>query len=114
MNILKGSWLPQEGLAHMALRIAMHPTVLISPHSAEGCGLPIADLRDGDAFVTAVRAALPKSRKFSSAEIARLKQEHAATLTPSRESAAEVLALERKLSDLVNTAFGLTPEEVAR
>ena len=60
-----------------------------------------------------MRAALPKSRKFSSAEIARLKQEHAATLTPSRESAAEVLALERKLSDLVNTAFGPSREEVA-
>jgi len=72
-----------------------------------------AHLRDADAFVTAVRAALPKSRKFSSAEIARLKQEHAATLTPSRESAAEVLALERKLSDLVNTAFGLSQEKVA-
>jgi hypothetical protein len=36
-----------------------------------------AHLRDADAFVTAVRAALVKSRKFSSAEIARLKQEHA-------------------------------------
>jgi hypothetical protein len=60
-----------------------------------------------------VRAALPKSRKFSSAELARLKQEHAATLSPAREAAAEVLALERKLSDLVSAAFGLSPEEVA-
>jgi hypothetical protein len=75
--------------------------------------LESAHLRDADAFVAAVRAALPKSRKFTSAEIARLKQEHADTLTPAREAAAEVLALERKLSDLVNAAYGLTPEEVA-
>jgi acyl-CoA reductase-like NAD-dependent aldehyde dehydrogenase len=72
-----------------------------------------AHLSDADAFVAAVRAALPKSRKFSSAEIARLKQEHADTLAPAREAAAQLLALERKLSDLVNAAYGLTPEEVA-
>jgi|SRR5271167_3107800 len=68
---------------------------------------------DADAFVTAVRAALPKSRKFSSAEIARLKQEYADTLTPAREAAAQLLTIERKLSDLVNAAYGLTREEVA-
>ena len=65
------------------------------------------------AFVTAVRGALPKSRKWSAAEIARLKQEYADTLIPAREAAADILALERKLSDLVNAAYGLTPEEVA-
>lgn len=68
---------------------------------------------DADSFVTAVRAALPKSRKWSAAEIARLKQEYADTLTPAREAAAEILELERTLSDLVNAAYGLTPEEVA-
>jgi hypothetical protein len=35
------------------------------------------------------------------------------TLTPARQAAADVLGLERKLSDLVNTAYGLTPDEVA-
>ncbi len=68
---------------------------------------------DPDGFVTAVRAALPKSRKWSAAEIARLKQEHADTLTPARNAAADILALERRLSDLVNVAYGLTPEDVA-
>ena len=68
---------------------------------------------DADGFVTAVRAALPKSRKWSAAEIARLKQEYADTLIPARAAAAEILALERRLSDLVNAAYGLTPEEVA-
>jgi hypothetical protein len=68
---------------------------------------------DADGFVAAVRAALPKSRKWSAAEIARLKQEYADTLVPARDAAAEILALERKLSDLVNAAYGLTPDEVA-
>jgi hypothetical protein len=68
---------------------------------------------DADGFVTAVRAALPKSRKWSAAEIARLKQEHVDTMTPARNAAADLLALERRLSDLVNAAYGLTPEDVA-
>jgi hypothetical protein len=68
---------------------------------------------DVDGFVTAVCAALPKSRKWSAAEIARLKQEYASILVPAREAAADILALERKLSDLVNAAYGLTPDEVA-
>jgi hypothetical protein len=68
---------------------------------------------DADGFVTAVRAALPKSRKWSAAEIARLKQEYADTLIPAHDAAAQILGLERKLSDLVNAAYGLTHEEVA-
>ncbi len=68
---------------------------------------------EADEFVGAVRRALPKSRKLSAADIARLKQEHATTVEPARLAAAEVLRLERRLSDLVNEAYGLTPEEVA-
>src|SRR5712692_208574 len=68
---------------------------------------------DADGFVAAVRGSLPKSRKWSAAEITRLKQEYANTLMPARNAAGEILALERKLSDLVNAAYGLTPEEVA-
>ena len=68
---------------------------------------------DADGFVTSVRAALPKNRKWSAAEIARLKQEYANTLIPARNAAAEILAIERKLSDLVNAAYGLTADEVA-
>jgi hypothetical protein len=41
-----------------------------------------------------------------------LKQEYADTLIPARNAAAEILALERKLSDLVNDAYGLTPDKV--
>jgi hypothetical protein len=68
---------------------------------------------DADAFASAVRKALPKSHKLSAADFARLKQEHAATVEPARRAAAEALALERQLSDLVNAAYGLTPDEVA-
>jgi hypothetical protein len=60
-----------------------------------------------------VRKALPKSHKLSAADFARLKQEHAATIEPARRAAAHALVLERQLSDLVNAAYGLTPEEVA-
>jgi hypothetical protein len=66
-----------------------------------------------DEFVASVRAALPRNRKWSAAEIARLKQEYADTLISARDAAADVLALERKVSDLVNAAYGLTPDEVA-
>jgi hypothetical protein len=69
--------------------------------------------RTCDGFVTAVRAVLPRGRKWSAAEIARLKQEYADTLIPARDAATDILALERKLSDLVNAAYGLTPDEVA-
>jgi hypothetical protein len=55
---------------------------------------------------------LPKRRKLTAADIAELKREHAATIEPARKARAEILALERKLSDLVNDAYGLTPEEV--
>jgi len=68
---------------------------------------------DADAFVAAVRKALPRSKKLSAAEIARLKQEHRVTVEPARGAAREALALERRLSDIVNAAYGLTPEDVA-
>jgi hypothetical protein len=67
---------------------------------------------DAGAFVSAVKDSLPKKRKLSAADIAELKREHAATIEPARKVKAHILALERKLSALVNEAYGLTPEEV--
>lgn len=75
--------------------------------------LATSHILDGEAFAAAVRKALPKSTKLSAADIARIKQEHQHTVEPARRSAIELLALEKKLSDLVNTAYGLTPEDVA-
>jgi hypothetical protein len=41
-----------------------------------------------------------------------LKEEHRQTVEPSCIAAAEAQALERRLSDLANTAYDLTPEEI--
>lgn len=54
-----------------------------------------------------------RSSSTRAAEIARLKREHADTVIPARNAAAEPQRLERGLSDLVNQAYRLTPEEVA-
>ncbi len=68
---------------------------------------------DADTFVAVVRKALPKSRKLSAADIARLKREHAEAVEPASRAANEALAMEHRLSNLVNAAYGLTPEDVA-
>ncbi|MDP3319986.1 MAG: hypothetical protein Q8S58_12735, partial [Bosea sp. (in: a-proteobacteria)] len=67
---------------------------------------------DADGFAAAVRKALPKARRLTAADIQRLKDEHRETVEPARRAADEALVLERRLSDLVNAAYGLTPEEV--
>lgn len=67
---------------------------------------------DADSFAAAVRGALPKRRNLSAAEVARLKAEHAETVEPTRLAIAEVVRLERQLSNLVNEAYGLTPDDV--
>ncbi len=71
------------------------------------------DSLHADAFVGAVRDVLPKRRKLTAAEIGELRREHTETIEPARQARAEIFTLENKLSDLVNQAYGLTPEEVA-
>ena len=51
--------------------------------------------------------------KMPAAALKSLRDEHARTIEPARAQAAEALQLERQLSDLVNEAYGLTPDEVA-
>jgi hypothetical protein len=67
---------------------------------------------DPNQFVSAVRAALPKKAALNAAAIAELKREHKATLGGARLRRAEIFALERALSDLVNEAYGLSSAEV--
>ena len=67
---------------------------------------------DADGFAASVRKALPSSRKLSAAGIQRMKEEHRQTVEPAHIAAVEAQALERRLSDLVNSAYGPTPEEV--
>ena len=42
-----------------------------------------------------------------------MRDEYTRTVVPARALAAEVLTLERTLSDLVNQAYALTPAEIA-
>jgi hypothetical protein len=70
-------------------------------------------LLDADGFATAVRAALPRRRALSAADIGRLRAEHVATIAPARELRLTLAGTERRISDLVNAAYGLTPDDVA-
>lgn len=71
-----------------------------------------ASLLDGDRFLSAVRNFIPKKRKLSVAQLAELKREYAATVELARNMRLEVLASERRLSDLINQAYGLTADEI--
>jgi len=44
--------------------------------------------------------------------LSRDSDEHKATIIPAQTLAKEALILERRISDLVNDAFGLTPDDV--
>ena len=50
---------------------------------------------------------------MSAAALANLREEYARSIDPARALAAEALTLENEVSNLVNEAYGLTPEEVA-
>ncbi len=53
-----------------------------------------------------------RKRPLSSAALANLRDEHARSIAPMRPLATEALRLEHHLSDLVNAAYHLTPEEI--
>jgi hypothetical protein len=53
-----------------------------------------------------------KKTPLTAAGVKNLREEHARTIEPGRALAAEALKLEQQISDLVNAAYGLTPEEV--
>lgn len=64
-----------------------------------------------DDFVAEVRKARGK-KGLTSAGLKELREEYARTVEPARIRAAEAKALERQIHDLVNDAYGLTPDEV--
>ena len=66
---------------------------------------------DSDGLVAEVKKLRGKKRPLSAAGLRSLRDEHARTIEPAQKLAAE--ALEHQLSDLVNAAYGLTPDEVA-
>ncbi len=68
---------------------------------------------DSDAFVAEVKKLRGRSRPLSAAALKSLRDEYTRTIEPARAKEAEALKLEHQLSDLVNEAYGLTPDEVA-
>ena len=68
---------------------------------------------DADAFVEEARKRRPNSAgRLTPAALKDLRAGYAEMATPIREDQAEAAGLERRLSDLVNDAYGLTPDEV--
>jgi hypothetical protein len=67
---------------------------------------------DSDSLVAEVKKLRGKSKPLTAAALKALRDEDTHTLVPARALAQEGLSLERQLSDLVNTAYGLTPAEI--
>ena len=67
---------------------------------------------DSDAFIAEVKRIRGKKLPLTAASLAVLREEYTRSIDPARALAAETLQLERTLSDLINQAYGLTPEEV--
>jgi hypothetical protein len=83
-------------------------------HEISDPGLRLQDAvsLDSDAFVGEVQKARGKKNSLTAAGLRSLREEYARTIEPARFLAAEALQLEYRLHDIVNTAYGLTPEEV--
>jgi uncharacterized membrane protein len=68
---------------------------------------------DAVAFVEEVRKRRAKSAsRLSPAALRALREGYAQQAAPVQQRQAEALRLERRLADLVNQAYGLTPEEI--
>ena len=68
---------------------------------------------DADGLVDEVKKARGKKKPLTVADLKRLREEHGRSIVPLQTLAAEARTLERQVSELVNAAYGLTPEEVA-
>ena len=68
---------------------------------------------DSDRFVAEVKRIRGRKLPLTAAGLQALRTEYTRTIEPARTLAAEALKLERTLSDLVNQAYGLTPDEIA-
>ena len=65
---------------------------------------------DSDGFVAEVKRLRGKKLPLTAAGLQSLRGEYARSIEPARVLAAEALRLEHAISDLVNQAYGLTPE----
>jgi hypothetical protein len=66
-----------------------------------------------DEFIAVCTGSVPKRQVPTGAEIGELKREYGNTIEPARLLRGEIFLLEQRLSDIVNDAYGLTPDEVA-
>jgi TaqI-like C-terminal specificity domain len=67
---------------------------------------------DSDSFIAEVKKVRGKKKPLSLAALKSLREEHTNTILPAQALAADAQALEQQVTDLVNEAYGLTPEEV--
>lgn len=67
---------------------------------------------DSDSFLDEVKKVRGKKKPLTAAGVKNLRDEYARTIEPAQALAAEALGLEHKISDLVNEAYGLTPDEI--
>jgi hypothetical protein len=65
-----------------------------------------------EVLISEVQKARGKKARLSVADVKRLRDEHAASVVPLQALAREAVQLEHRVSDLVNAAYGLTPDEV--
>jgi hypothetical protein len=66
-----------------------------------------------DALVDEVKKVRGKKNPLTVAGLKALREEHGRSIVPLQTLALEARTLERQVAELVNTAYGLTPEEVA-
>jgi hypothetical protein len=66
-----------------------------------------------DTLAAEVKKARGKKNPLTVAGLKALREEHGRSIVPLQTLAAEARTLERQVAELVNAAYGLTPEEVA-
>ena len=98
-------------------RFDPRPAVLEWLRVEFGVGKPSQKLADptglsADDFAAEVRKVRGRSAPLGVADVKRLKDEHAASVAPLQALRREAAALERRVSDAVNAAYGLTPADV--
>jgi hypothetical protein len=65
-----------------------------------------------DALIAEVKKLRGKKKPLSLAALRSLREEHERTIVPAQALSREAIGLEQQVSDLVDAAYGLTPEEV--
>jgi hypothetical protein len=85
----------------LVLEISKPPRMLLEPFS-----------QFSDEFVEQIRKARGARKPLSAAGVQAVREEYARTVQPMQATLCEAEQLEWGLSELVNEAYGLTPDEV--